>query len=214
MKRTATIVNLCFWLVVTLVSCVIFGLSRSSQTSPELAALSIVAAPCIACGIGAVLGCVVALVYRIVLRRWVRWIVRLAELILLVWFVISFFSMPAVSEGVALPPFVLSVLFHSFPMLFVLWGFACGPLLSGFIVQVRSQRMIRRVKMRGSAKKIRKFLKVRINPWQATIISKILCKHLCPQDVVNLSEDSPYTLTANHIRKVSYEGSIQRRSCG
>lgn len=126
MKRTATIVNLCFWLVVTLVSCVIFGLSRSSQTSPELAALSIVAAPCIACGIGAVLGCVVALVYRIVLRRWVRWIVRLAELILLVWFVISFFSMPAVSEGVALPPFVLSVLFHSFPMLFVLWGFACG----------------------------------------------------------------------------------------
>ena len=118
--------NLCFWLVVTLVSCVIFGLFRSSQTSPELAALSIVAAPCIACGIGAVLGCVVALVYRIVLRRWVRWIVRLAELILLVWFVISFFSMPAVSEGVALPPFVLSVLFHSFPMLFVLWGFACG----------------------------------------------------------------------------------------
>lgn len=165
MKRTATIVNLCFWLVVTLVSCVIFGLSRSSQTSPELAALSIVAAPCIACGIGAVLGCVVALVYRIVLRRWVRWIVRLAELILLVWFVISFFSMPAVSEGVALPPFVLSVLFHSFPMLLF-----CGdshvvlllhqsqqqrksPLLSGFIVQVRSQRMIRRVKMRGSAKK-------------------------------------------------------------
>lgn len=126
MKKTASAVNLGIWLAVTLLGGAVFVVSRMPDTPSVLDACSIVCAPLIACGIGAVLGGVFVLAYNVTLKRWVRRVIWFFEALLLAWVAVSFFSVPAFSEGVPLPPFALSVLFHSFPMLFVLWGFACG----------------------------------------------------------------------------------------
>lgn len=126
MKKSATIVNLCFWLVATVASGVVFALSRSSQTTATLFALSIPGAPCIACGIGALLGSIFVLACNVSIRKWPSRGLRLLELLLVIWFAIAFLSVPAIQAGVPLPLFTLSVTFHSFPFFFVLLGFACG----------------------------------------------------------------------------------------
>lgn len=122
------------WLAVCAASGVALAWSRGALPAPALPvaalALAHVAAPALACGIGAALGCALVLAKGVELARWPRRLLRAAAALLVAWLLVAALSLPAASAGLPVPLLALSAAFHSFPVPFVLAGFGCGVALA------------------------------------------------------------------------------------